>query len=76
MANCMGKPINYFIQKAEPLKNCRLDSMGMWAKENKSVLEALYRIAQAKKPHTIGKKLVKLCLIEAATRSGNGRGKS
>ena len=43
----------------------------MWAKQNKAVLEASYRIAfhiaQAKKPYTIGKELIKPCLIEATT---------
>ena len=43
----------------------------MWAKQNKAVLEVSYRIAfriaQAKKPHTIGEKLMKPCLIEATT---------
>ena len=44
----------------------------MWAKQNKAVLEASYsiafRIAQAKKPHTIGEELIKPCLIEATTQ--------
>ena len=43
----------------------------MWAKQNKAVLEASYRIAfriaQAKKSHTIGEELIKPCLIEATT---------
>ena len=67
----VGKSVDYFRRKSELLKNCRLDSEGMWAKQNKAVLEASYRIAfriaQAKKPHTIGDKLIKPCLIEATT---------
>ena len=58
--------VDYFRRKSELLKNCRLDSAGMWAKQNKVVLEASYRIAfriaQAKKPHTIGEELIKPCL--------------
>ena len=63
----VGKSVDYFRRKSELLKNCRLDSEGMWAKQNKAVLEAPYRIAQAKKPHTIGEELIKPCLIEATT---------
>ena len=67
----VGKSADYFRRKSELLKNCRLDSGGMWAKRNKAVLEASYRIAfpiaQAKKLHTIGEELVKPCLIEATT---------
>ena len=67
----VGKLVYYFRRKSELLKNCRLDSEGMWAKQNKAVLEASYRIAfriaQAKKPHTIGEELIKPCLIEATT---------
>ena len=67
----VGKSVNYFRRKSELLKNCRLDSEGMWAKQNKAVLEVSYRIAfriaQAKKPHTIGEELIKPCLIEATT---------
>ena len=67
----VGKSVDYFKRKSELLKNYRLDSEGMWAKQNKAVLEASYRIAfriaQAKKPHTIGEELIKPCLIEATT---------
>ena len=67
----VGKSVDYFRRKSELLKNCRLDSEGMRAKQNKAVLEASYRIAfrivQAKKPHTIGEELIKPCLIEATT---------
>ena len=67
----VGKSVDYFRRKSELLKNCRLDSEGTWAKQNKAVLEASYRIAfriaQAKKPHTIGEELIKPCLIEATT---------
>ena len=65
------KSVDYFRRKAEHLKNCRLDSGGMWPRQNKALLEASYhiafRIAQSKKPHTIGEELIKPCLIEATT---------
>ena len=67
----VGKSADCFRQKSELLKNCCLDSGGMWAKQNKAVLEASYRItfhiAQAKKSLTIGEELIKPCLIEATT---------
>ena len=70
----VGKPIDYFGRKSE---HCRLDSEEMWAKSNKSALEALYHIiGQAKKPHTIGDELMKLCLFKATTRPGTGEGKA
>ena len=73
--SCHGKlaekSVDYFRQKAEHLKNHRLDSRGMWPRQNKALLEALYRIAfciaQSKKPHTISEELIKPCLIEATT---------
>ena len=66
------KSVDYFRRKAERLKNCRLDSGGMWPRQNKALLEASYRIAffciaQSKKPHTIGEELIKSSLIEATT---------
>ena len=43
----------------------------MWPGQNKALLEASYRIAfriaQSKKPHTVGEVLIKPCLIEATT---------
>ena len=43
----------------------------MWPRQNKALLEAshriAFRIAQSKKPHTIGEELIKPCLIEATT---------
>ena len=43
----------------------------MWPRQNKALLEASYRIAfriaQSKKPHTIGEELIKSYLIEATT---------
>ena len=67
----VGKSADYFRRKSELLKNCRLDSGEMWAKQNKAILEASYRIAfriaQAKKPHTISEELIKPCLVEATT---------
>ena len=65
------KSVDYFSRKAEHLKYRRLDSGGMWPRQNKTLLEASYRIAfriaQSKKPHTIGEELIKPCLIEATT---------
>ena len=65
------KSIHYFRRKAERLKNCCLDSGRMWPRQNKALLEASYRIAfriaQSKRPHTIGEELIKPCLIEATT---------
>ena len=49
----VGKSVDYFRRKSELLKNCRLNSEGMWAKQNKAVLEASYCIAF---PHCSGKK--------------------
>ena len=67
----VGKSVDYFMRKSEHLKNRRLHSGGMWAKQNKAVLEMSYciafRIAQAKKLYTIGEELIKPCLIEATT---------
>ena len=44
----VGKPIDYIRRKPEYLKNCRLDSERMWAEQDKSLLEALYRIVLVK----------------------------
>ena len=63
------KSVDYFRRKAEHLKNHRLDSGGMWPRQNKALLEASYRIAfcisQSKKPHALSEELIKPCLIEA-----------
>ena len=67
----LEKSVDYSRRKAEHLKNRRLNSGGMWPRQNKALLEASYRIAfriaQSKKPHTIGEELIKPCLIEATT---------
>ena len=56
LCELVGKSVDYFRRKSELFKNCRLDSEGMWAKQNKAVLEAscriAFRIAQAKTPHS------------------------
>ena len=39
------KSVDYFRRKAEHLKNRRLDSGGMWPRQNRALLEASYRIA-------------------------------
>ena len=65
------KSVDYFRRKAEHLKNRRLDSGGMWPRQNKALLDMSYRIAfriaQSKKSHTISEELIKPCLIEATT---------
>ncbi|XP_076047214.1 protein FAM200C-like [Oratosquilla oratoria] len=47
----------------------RIDSIGHFARQNESALEASYRIAQkiaeTKKPHIIGEDLIKPCILEA-----------
>ena len=67
----VGKSVDEFKRKSEFLKNYRLDSEGMLAKQNKAVLEASYpiafSIAQAKKPHTNGEVLIQHYLFEAST---------
>ena len=65
------KSDDYYRQKAEHLKKRHLDSGGIWPRQNKALLEAscriAFRIAQSKKPHTIGEELIKPCLIKATT---------
>ena len=62
--------MEYFKQKEVSLKTSRLDSTGHFARQNEAALEASYqialRIAQTKKPHTIGEDLMKPCILEAA----------
>ena len=66
----MGKSMEYFKQKEVSLKTSRLDSTGHFARQNEASLKASYRIAlriaQTKKPHTIGEDLIKPCILEAA----------
>jgi len=65
-----GKGVDYFKGKEATLKGSRIDSTGHCARQNEAALEAsyriAYRIAQTKKPHTIGEELIKPCLLEAA----------
>ena len=65
------KSVDYFRRKAEHFEKSPFGFWGMWPRQNKALLEASYhiafRIAQSKKPHTIGEELIKPCLIEATT---------
>lgn len=65
----VGKSLDYFKRKEAVLKGERIDSTGHFARQNQAVLEAsyriAYRIARTKKPHTIGEKLIKPCILEA-----------
>ena len=56
---------DFFKRKSENLKNLCFDSSGVRAQQNNAVFEASYRIAQSKKPYTIGEELIKPCLIKA-----------
>ncbi|XP_055491352.1 protein FAM200C-like [Leucoraja erinacea] len=65
-----GKGVDYFKRKEAALKGSHIDSTGHYTCQIEAVLEAsyqiAYRIAQTKKPHTIGEELIKPCLLEAA----------
>lgn len=65
-----GKGVDYFKLKEAALKGSRIDSTAHCAHQNEATLEAsyriAYRIAQTKKPHSIGEELIKPCLHEAA----------
>jgi hypothetical protein len=68
--NYMNKDFNYFKNKADRLKEGRLDKGGSFQQQSTKYVEASYyialQIAKNKKPHTIGEKLIKPCLLEAA----------
>ena len=68
-SDLVGKGVGYFARKAAALRDGRIDSTGQFARQNEAALEAsyriAYRIAQTKKPHTIGEELTKPCLLEA-----------
>jgi hypothetical protein len=67
--NYKNKDINYFKNKADRLKEVRLDQGGSFQQQSMKYVEASYyialQIAKNKKPHTIGEKLIKPCLLEA-----------
>lgn len=64
-----GKGVDYLTRKEAALKGSRIDSTGHFARQQEATLEAsyqiAYRIAQTKKHHTIGEKLIKQCHNEA-----------
>lgn len=68
-SNLVGKSVDYFERNPASLKAGRIDYTGHFACQNKAALEVSYRIAlriaQTKKPHTIGEYLIKPCLLEA-----------
>ena len=81
--SCHGKLVEKSIhlrQKPERLKNCRIDSGGMWVKQNKQKWKHHIIVLprqKIKSPHTIGLELIKHCLNEATTNYPcTGRGKN
>ena len=48
----VGKSADYFMRKSELLKNCHLDSGGMWAKQQSSI----GGVISHRLPHCSGKK--------------------
>ncbi|XP_076314944.1 protein FAM200B-like [Tachypleus tridentatus] len=64
----VDKSLDYFKRKEASLKASRMDSTGHFARQDKAALEASYRIAlkiaQTKKPHTVGEDLIKPCILE------------
>ena len=63
------KDMELFKRKERILYSTHIDSTGHVAQINEAVLEASYRIAlriaECKKPHTIGEKFIKPCHVEA-----------
>ena len=61
----VGKEIDYFKRLESSVKKSRLDSTGQFQQQNEAAVRASYmvalRIAQEKKPHTIGEKLILPC---------------
>lgn len=68
-AGFIGKDIKFFKRKAAALKNSRMDSSSSVSESTEGGLEASYRIAlriaESKKPHTIGEDLIKPSLLDA-----------
>ncbi|CAH1957749.1 unnamed protein product [Acanthoscelides obtectus] len=54
----------FFSSKAESLKRMRLDKSGV-SQHIKASFEIAFMIAQQKKPHTIGEKLIKPRVLKA-----------
>lgn len=63
------RPPAFFMGKSENLKKMKLGTSGSRFELNEKVLSASFKIAQliakSKKPHTIGEKLLKPCLLNA-----------
>ncbi|KAF6027867.1 hypothetical protein EB796_013825 [Bugula neritina] len=61
----------FFESKERQAKRCRLDASGHMHAQNHAIVEASYvasfRIAQSKKPHTIGETLIKPCMLDCAS---------
>ena len=60
----------FFEVKETRLKRVELDSSGAFHQQSKSIVHASYavalKVAKYKKPHTIGKTLIKPCILECA----------
>ena len=66
---CVNMDVEYFRQKERNIKRQRLDFTGDFQPQSTGVIQAsfeiAYQIAINKKPHTIGEKLVKPCMLKA-----------
>lgn len=64
-----GRDPSYFERKESGVKKSRLDTTGTFNQLSVSAIEASYaislKIAQQKKPHTIGETLILPCIKEA-----------
>ena len=65
----MSKNRSFFESKLSSLKRQKLDQTGMFWRTNKAAVHASYAIAlhvaKTKKPHNIGKTLLKPCILES-----------
>ena len=65
----MSKNRSFFESKLSSLKRQKLDETGMFWRFNKATVNASYavgvHVAKIKKPHTIGKTLLKPCMLES-----------